>query len=186
MLQALIDVFSKDSDFKSITSGVHAGMREQLISGLSGSSRQILMAALHQDQQRPLLVVTHNMFSAQKIADDLQEALSSDQVLLYPANELVAAESAVSSPETLAQRIDVLVRCARGFRGIVVAPFSGVRRLLPAPEVMSDARIVLHDGGTLVLDAFLNRMIEMGYERVERVERRGEMSVRGGSSTSTQ
>lgn len=180
MLQALIDVFSKDSDFKSITSGVHAGMREQLISGLSGSSRQILMAALHQDQQRPLLVVTHNMFSAQKIADDLQEALSSDQVLLYPANELVAAESAVSSPETLAQRIDVLVRCARGFRGIVVAPFSGVRRLLPAPEVMSDARIVLHDGGTLVLEAFLNRMIEMGYERVERVERRGEMSVRGG------
>lgn len=180
MLQALIDVFSKDSDFKSITAGVNAGMREQLISGLSGSSRQILMAALHQDQQRPLLVVTHNMFSAQKIADDLQEALPSDQVLLYPANELVAAESAVSSPETLAQRIDVLVRCARGFRGIVVAPFSGVRRLLPAPEVMSDARIVLHDGGTLVLDSFLNRMVEMGYERVERVESRGEMSVRGG------
>ncbi|WP_339292095.1 transcription-repair coupling factor [Paenibacillus sp. FSL W8-0187] len=180
MLQALIDVFSKDSDFKSITAGVQAGMREQLISGLSGSSRQILMAALHQDQQRPLLVVTHNMFSAQKIADDLQEALSPDQVLLYPANELVAAESAVSSPETLAQRIDVLVRCARGFRGIVVAPFSGVRRLLPAPEVMSDARIVLHDGGTLVLDSFLNQMIEMGYERVERVESRGEMSVRGG------
>lgn len=112
MLQALIDVFSEDSDFKSIAAGVTAGMREQLISGLSGSSRQILLAALHQEQQRPLLVVTHNMFSAQKIADDLQEALSSDQVLLYPANELVAAESAVSSPETLAQRIDVLVRCA--------------------------------------------------------------------------
>lgn len=180
MLQALIDVFSKDSDFKSIAAGVGTGMREQLISGLSGSSRQILMAALHQDQQRPLLVVTHNMFSAQKIADDLQEALSPDQVLLYPANELVAAESAVSSPETLAQRIDVLVRCARGFRGIVVAPFSGVRRLLPAPEVMADARITLQDGGTLELDAFLNRMIEMGYERVERVESRGEMSVRGG------
>jgi len=180
LLQALIDVFSKDSDFKSIAAGVGTGMREQLISGLSGSSRQILMAALHQDQQRPLLVVTHNMFSAQKIADDLQEALSPDQVLLYPANELVAAESAVSSPETLAQRIDVLVRCARGFRGIVVAPFSGVRRLLPAPEVMADARITLQDGGTLELDAFLNRMIQMGYERVERVESRGEMSVRGG------
>lgn len=123
MLQALIDVFSKDSDFKSITAGVRAGMREQLISGLSGSSRQILMAAIHQDQQRPLLVVTHNMFSAQKIADDLQEVLSPEQVLLYPANELMAAESAISSPETLAQRIDVLVQCARGFRGVVVVPF---------------------------------------------------------------
>ena len=180
MLQALIDVFSEDADFKTIAAGTTAGMREQLISGLSGSSRQILMAALFQNQQRPLLVVTHNMFSAQKIADDLQEVLSPDQVLLYPANELVAAESAVSSPETLAQRIDMLHRCARGFRGIVVAPFSGVRRLLPAPEVMADARIVLNDGGTLELEVFLSRMIELGYERVERVESRGEMSVRGG------
>ncbi|MEK3732765.1 MULTISPECIES: transcription-repair coupling factor [Paenibacillus] len=180
MLQALIDVFSKDSDFQSISAGLRAGMKEQLISGLSGSSRQILMAALYQEQQRPLLVVTHNMFSAQKIADDLQDALSPDQVLLYPANELVAAESAVSSPETLAQRIDVLTRCARGFRGIVVAPFSGVRRLLPTPEAMAEARITLQDGGTLVLEQFLNKMIEMGYERVERVESRGEMSVRGG------
>ncbi|WP_054956721.1 transcription-repair coupling factor [Paenibacillus dakarensis] len=180
MLQALIDVFSEDSDFKSIAAGTSAGMKEQLISGLSGSSRQVMMAALFKNQERPMLVITHNMFSAQKIADDLQEILSPDQVLLYPANELVAAESAVSSPEALAQRIDVMHRCARGFRGIVVAPFSGVRRLLPAPEIMAEARITLNDGGTLTLDSFLNQMIEMGYERVERVESRGEMSVRGG------
>lgn len=118
MLQGLIEDFSKDTDFQSVTCGIAAGMKEQLISGLSGSARQIMLAALHEETQRPLLVVTHNMFSAQKMADDLQEALSPEQVLLYPANELVAAEAAVSSPETLAQRIDVLTRCAQGFRGL--------------------------------------------------------------------
>lgn len=125
MLQALIQAFSKDPDFGSITAGIKSGMKEQLVSGLSGSARQIMLAALHQEMNRPLLVVTHNMFSAQKIAEDLQEALSPDQVLIYPANELVAAEAAVSSPETLGQRIDVLVRCAQGFRGVVVIPFPG-------------------------------------------------------------
>ncbi|QCT00771.1 transcription-repair coupling factor [Paenibacillus algicola] len=180
MLQALIDVFSEDKDFQSITAGLASGMRDQLISGLTGSSRQVMIAGVMQNQQRPVLVVTHNMFSAQKIYDDLQEILSPEDVLLYPANELVAAESAVSSPEALAQRIEVLHRCARGFRGLVVAPISGVRRLLPAPEAMKDARILLQEGGLLALDAFLNQMIEMGYERVERVESRGEMSVRGG------
>ena len=129
---------------------------------------------------RPLLVVTHNMFSAQKIAEDLQEALSPDQVLIYPANELVAAEAAVSSPETLGQRIDVLVRCAQGFRGVVVIPFSGVRRYVPLPEVMANARILIKQGNTLQLDSFLLEMVKLGYERVERVESRGEMSVRGG------
>ena len=61
--------------------------------------------------------------------------LSPDEVLLYPANELVAAEAAISSPETLAQRMDVLIRLSQGFRGIVVVPFSGVRRYLPTQQV---------------------------------------------------
>ncbi len=43
------------------------------------------------------------------------ECLSPDEVLLYPANELVAAEAAISSPETLAQRMDVLIRLSQGF-----------------------------------------------------------------------
>ncbi|MDR0270137.1 transcription-repair coupling factor [Paenibacillus sp.] len=180
MLQALIEAFSKDADLHSVTDGIKAGMKEQLVSGLSGSARQMMLAALFEEVKRPMLIVTHNMFSAQKIAEDIQEALTPERVLLYPANELVAAESAVSSPETLAQRIDVLMKCAQGFNGIVVAPFSGVRRFLPTPEVMGSASIRIEDGGTLGVDDFMARMIEMGYERVERVESKGEMSIRGG------
>ena len=180
MLQALIDAYSKDSDFESIASGVRSGMKEQLISGLTGSARQVMIAALHKQLDRPMLVVTHNMFAAQKVADDLQEALSADQVLLYPANELIAAEAAISSPETLVQRIDVLLKCAKGFRGIVVIPLSGARRYLPSPEIIANAEITLQQGGTLELDSFLRGMVELGYERVERVETQGEMSVRGG------
>lgn len=181
MLQALIQAFSRDADFASMLAGVGAGMKEQLISGLSGSSRQVALAALHQETDRPLLVVTHNMFAAQKIAEDLQEALSPGQVLLYPANELVAAEAAVSSPETLAQRIEVLLQCSsQTFRGIVVVPYSGVRRFIPVPEEIAEAGMSIELGGTLELDAFLTHMVKLGYERVERVESRGEMSVRGG------
>ncbi len=180
MLHTLIETIAKDQDFGSIKDGILSGMKEQLVSGLSGSARHLLIAGLFHETQRPMLVVTHNMFHAHKIAEDLQEALSPEQVLLYPANELVAAESAISSPETLAQRLDVLTQCAAGFRGVVVVPFSGIRRYLPARETMADAKIVLKDGGTLELEAFLLRMVELGYERVERVESRGEMSVRGG------
>lgn len=180
MLQALIQAFSRDTDFATVVAGVHSGMKEQLISGLSGSSRQVMLAALQQETNRPLLVVTHNMFAAQKIFEDLQEALTPDGVLLYPANELVAAESAVSSPETLAQRIEVLLQCSRGYRGIVVVPYSGIRRYIPTPQAMAEAGIHITLGGTLELDAFLTNMVELGYERVERVESRGEISLRGG------
>jgi transcription-repair coupling factor (superfamily II helicase) len=179
-LKALIEAFSADRDFQTVVSGIQKGMREQMISGLAGSSRQVLIASLMQELDRPMMVVTHNMFAAQKIAEDLLECLSPEQVMLYPANELVAAEAAISSPETLSQRMDVLISLSRGYRGIVVVPFSGVRRFLPIRSVIAEARINLNVGETIPMETFLRRMVELGYERVDRVESQGEMSVRGG------
>jgi len=179
-LKALINAFAADTDVQSVISGIRKGMREQMISGLAGSSRQVLIAALQEDVERPMLVVTHNMFSAQKIAEDLQECLSSENVLLYPANELVAAEAAISSPETLAQRMDVLIKLSQGYRGIVVVPFSGVRRYLPISSVMAEAQVEVRVGQSLPIDAFLRQMTALGYTRADRVELRGDMSVRGG------
>lgn len=179
-LKALVQAFAADPDVQSIIAGVRKGMREQMISGLAGSSRQVLVAAVKDDLDRPLLVVTHNMYAAQKIAEDLQECISADDVLLYPANELVAAEAAISSPETLAQRMDVLIKLSEGFRGIVVVPFSGIRRYQPIKGVMSDAKILIKVGDTIELDGFLRQMTGLGYIRADRVESKGEMSVRGG------
>ena len=179
-MKALIEAFAADSDVQSVISGIRKGMREQMVSGLAGSSRQVFIAALEEALQRPMLIVTHNMFSAQKIVEDLQECLSAEQVLLYPANELMAAEAAISSPETLAQRMDALTKLSSGFRGIVVVPFSGVRRYLPIAGVMAEAELALKVGDTLPMEDFLRRMTSLGYTRGDRVESKGEMSVRGG------
>ncbi|MEI7027675.1 transcription-repair coupling factor [Paenibacillus sp. y28] len=179
-MERLIRAFSQDHDFQAVVSGVRAGMREQLVCGLTGSSKPVMVSALTKELDRPLLVVTHNMFAAQKLTEDLEECLPPGNVLLYPANELMVAESAVASPEMLAQRIDALSRLARGFRGIVVAPYAGLRRLLPPSAVFRQAEVTVQVGDTLEPEAFLRRLVELGYERVERVERKGEMSVRGG------
>jgi transcription-repair coupling factor (superfamily II helicase) len=179
-LQALIQAFSADPDLQSIVSGVRSGMREQLLSGLSGSSRQVMLAALYEELKQPLFIVTHNMFSAQKIFEDLVECLPADKVLLFPAQELLAAETAVASPEMLAQRIDALTKLASGFHGVVVVPYAGMRRVLPLKGLIAEAQIPIEVGQTLQLDDFIARMVGIGYERVERVEAKGEMSVRGG------
>lgn len=179
-MKRLIEAFAADRDIRSVMAGFENGMREQIVSGLAGSSRQVMIAAIRQETDRPVLVVTHNMFAAQKTAEDLQECLSQDQVLLYPANELMAAEAAISSPETLAQRMDVLFRLSQGYRGIVVVPLAGLRRFQPTKSFMAEAQIQLRVGDTLPMEEFLRRMVELGYERTDRVESRGEMSVRGG------
>jgi transcription-repair coupling factor (superfamily II helicase) len=179
-LQQLIKAYSADLDFQTIVSGFKSGMKEQLVSGLAGSSRQVMISALYEQLKQPIVILTHNMFAAQKIAEDLIECLSAEQVLIYPAQELMVTETAIASPELLAQRIDALTQLANGFRGIFIAPFAGLRKLLPLSQVYTDAQITIRVGDTLQIDDFLAEMTEIGYERVERVESKGEMSVRGG------
>lgn len=179
-MQALIQAFSADSDYQSIVAGLRKGMREQLVSGLTGSSKQVMIASLAADMQVPIFIITHNMFSAQKIMEDLVECMPEEEVLLFPSQEVIAAEAAAASPEMMAQRIEALTRLATGFRGVVVAPYAGVRKLLPNKEVFIDSQIQIRVGDTLELESFLLRMTELGYERVDRVESKGEMSVRGG------
>ncbi|MDQ1910946.1 transcription-repair coupling factor [Paenibacillus sp. GD4] len=179
-MQALIQAFSADTDFRSVVEGVRAGMREQLIAGLSGSSRQVMLAALQQELQQPLFIVTHNLFAAQKMFEDLVELVPREQVLLFPAQELLAAEAAIASPELLARRIDALTKLADGFRGIVVAPYAGMRRILPHRESIAAAKVEIKTGDSLQLEELVHRLVELGYERVERVENKGELSVRGG------
>lgn len=178
-MDQLLQAFSEDADFTSIVSGIRTGMKDQMIAGLTGSSRQVMVASLYRELQRPIIVITHNMFSAQKIAEDLNECAETE-VLLYPANELLIAESAISSPETLSQRIDVLSKLANGFRGIVVVPFAGARKFLPSKQMIAEAQIGIAVGDSFPLDTFVAKMSGIGYERVERVENKGEMSVRGG------
>lgn len=179
-MQALIQAFSQDADFRALVSGIRSGLREQLISGLAGSSRQVMIAALVQELNQPIVVLTHNMFAAQKITEDLIECLSDDQVMLFPAQELLAAEMAAQSPEMLGQRIDALTRLAAGFSGVLVVPYAGFRKILPPKAVFAEAQFQVKLGDVLQLDDFLRRMSFLGYERVERVETKGDMSVRGG------
>ncbi|WP_217597036.1 transcription-repair coupling factor [Cohnella sp. GbtcB17] len=179
-MKPLMNTLATDPDFQSVLAGLRGSMREQLVAGLSGSARQVMIAATVRELGRPVLVVTHNMFAAQKMAEDLQECLTAEEVLLYPANELIAAETAISSPETSARRMDVLLQLAEGFRGVIVVPFSGVRRFQPSKDTMASAFVTLKAGETLPMDEFLKRMIGLGYERVDRVEQKGHLSVRGG------
>ncbi|MBO8164877.1 MAG: transcription-repair coupling factor [Brevibacillus sp.] len=179
-MQVIINRLKEDPHYETIVAGLSRGLSEQLISGLAGSSRQVMMCALYQQVKRPLCVVTHNMFQAQKVFEDLSELVPDDQLLLFPANELIGSELAVASPEMLAQRIHVLNRLAQGFTGILVVPIAGLRRLVVPNRVWKDAQLTLKTGAELDVASFLEKLIELGYERVDMVERKGEMSVRGG------
>ena len=99
--------FAESKEYQAIKTGLNNGLKDQLIAGLTGSAKQVLFATLYQEENRPLIIVTHNLLQAQKVYDDLTELISNDQIFLYPANELTFIDIDAQSPETLGQRIHV-------------------------------------------------------------------------------
>ena len=103
-MNSLTSLFLKQEDVHSVIAGVEEGLKEQLIAGLSGSSRTVLTASVYEQMKRPIMLVTHNLLQAQKLYDDIVNLLSEKEVFLFPANELIAAElsiaqSRIKSPE---------------------------------------------------------------------------------------
>jgi transcription-repair coupling factor (superfamily II helicase) len=179
-LKGLKSLFLEQEDVNSIISGVQEGLKEQLIAGLSGSSRTVLTAAIYEQMKRPILFITHNLLQAQKLYDDIVNLLSEDDVFLFPANELIAAEMSIASPELKAQRIEALNHLSKRDKGIIIVPAAGLRKVIPPKSLWKKYQLSFKVGDDLDVTKVLNTFVKMGYVRSEMVSTPGEFSIRGG------
>jgi transcription-repair coupling factor (superfamily II helicase) len=179
-LLGLKDLFTSNSDVKTIINGLDGNLKEQLVAGLSGSARTVLISSIYSQLKKPQVVVTHNLYQAQKLYDDLVELISEDEVFLYPVNELIASEIGFASPELKSQRIEVLNYWCQKETGIIIVPVAGLRRLLPSREKWKNAQQFIQVGDEVSINELTNKLIQLGYERGSMVSTPGEFSVRGG------
>lgn len=110
MMKGIHSFIQSQKDIQTIIEGINSGLNEQLVAGLSGSARSLLVATLYQSVQRPILLVTHQLTQAQQLYDDLSEFIDEDEIFLYPVNELIATDLAIASPELKSERIESLTK----------------------------------------------------------------------------
>lgn len=177
---ALRHYFQSGNEFSSVINGVEAGLKEQLIAGLTGSARSLFIATLYERTKRPQLVVTHNLYQAQKVYEDLVELVGNEQVFLYPVNDLISSEIAIQSPELKAQRLQVLLHWMLDPKGIVVSPIAGIKRMIIPKSIWKRTLIELQVGEEIDIDRLLEQLVINGYSRANMVTAPGEFSMRGG------
>ena len=78
---------------------LESGKDQQLLTGLSGSARAVFINMLYNVRQKAMLIVAPNLLHAQKLTEDLVKLVGEDLVRLYPADELIAADISIASPE---------------------------------------------------------------------------------------
>ncbi|GAB2564062.1 transcription-repair coupling factor [Gracilibacillus alcaliphilus] len=176
----LKQALKQHDDVHSVIDGVASGLKEQFIAGLSGSARSVFATLLQESTNKKTLIVTHQLTQAQQLYDDIMEFAEHSHVYLYPVNELLASELAVSSPELLSQRIAALTQWLAHEEAILIAPVAALKRMLPPLSYWEQYQLTFEMGQILSIDQTLSRLVDMGYVRQDMADSPGEFSLRGG------
>ena len=156
-----------------------ASLRPLLVAALAGAGRPGGGAVT--------LAVTATAREAEELAAGLGSLLGEDQVGYFPAWETLPHERLSPRSDTSGQRLAVLRRLAHPDpsdvrSGPLVVVTTPVRSLLqPMVSGLGELTPVkLTAGETASMDDTIAQLVGIGYARVEMVERRGEIAVRGG------
>lgn len=151
----------------------------QLITGLAGSAKTLVMTSGFKEKNKKIVVAVPNLYYGNQLVEDFRNILSDEEVYLFPVDEVLSAEMAFSSPEARAERVAALNFLLTDQAGIIVVPVAGLRKYLPSKQTWQQAQLHWEIGGEIELDTLAQQLVLMGYERQSLVGKPGDFSIRG-------
>ena len=180
-LPGLLEAVQVDPYFASIADAVGAITRR--ITGPAGV--RPFVAATVAARDRPVLLVTATGREAEAAALSIGDLIGPDRVMVFPSWETLPHERLSPRADTVGRRLDVLRRLAHpeeypaGLPAVVVATVRSVIQPM-APDLGELIPVVVRVGDEIDLTDLVQRLVDLAYTRVEIVEKRGEIAVRGG------
>ncbi|HOK44143.1 MAG TPA: transcription-repair coupling factor, partial [Thermoclostridium caenicola] len=106
--------------------------------------------------------------------------LTGDRAVYLPGREIMLYDVEARSFEQTYDRITTLVRILKGDYDFVVTSAEALMHRLMPPRELARCRLELRTGGQAGIEDLEENLLEMGYERVDKVEGKAQYAVRGG------
>ena len=144
---------------------------------VSEASLPVVLAALHERLERSLVCLLPEDADARDAAEAAAWFLGEDAVGYLPSRGVRWESGLEPPPHLVGERARALAVLAQG--GLVCASAHAVAELLP-PAVARPVPLELEAGSEVGVEGLSEELALAGYERVERVDDRGQFAVRGG------
>jgi len=173
----LIELISQTPLIQKWHQSIEEKRQRQLITGLASSAKTLAIASAYRKFQQQIIVASPNLYYANQLAEDLMQV--TDDVYIFPVDEVLSAEMAFSSPEARTQRVLTLDALASNRPGIYILPAAALRKYLPTPEVWENKRFYWQIGTEINWEQIAQQLVLMGYRRESMIAKPGEFSIRG-------
>ncbi len=169
VLRPLLGLVRELEPYRQLVEAIKKG-ENLLCRGVLGPARPPVLAALAHDLSAPLLWVTPGQDAAERLYDDL--ALYGAPASLFPERDASLGVDPL--------RLELLDRLRNNEARVVVAPLRALLQKTLTADDLHRGKLDLRKGETTDLNILLEVLTAEGYTRVPMVERRGEISLRGG------
>src|SRR5207248_3982037 len=144
---------------------------------VSEAALPVVLASLHERLARPLVCLLPEDADARDAAEAAAWFLSDDVVGYMPARGVRWDSGLEPPPHLVGERARALDVLRRG--GLICASAHALSEAMPPADTRPDP-IALAAGAELGVEGLSALLANAGYERVERVDDRGQFAVRGG------
>ncbi|MCB2298046.1 transcription-repair coupling factor [Clostridium tagluense] len=169
----------KDSvQFKNIRTNMENENYPIGLYGLSESAKNYLVNGVYEQLDKSLLILTHSDVEAKNIYDDLSFYVN--DVYYFPTREVGFYNADAVSGDLRWERLKVMKKIMQKGKKIVITCIEALAATYIPIDLLQKYIFELSVGSTLNLKDFTEKLIQCGYERVERVDTKGQFSIRGG------
>ena len=166
----------------SMTDGLKAFRQKgkSVIYGLSGSQKSFLLSrAIPEEQVQSIIIVVHDKEHKELWERDLAFFWPNVQVLPFLITERVEFTTVARSLEGQGAQMRALSMLAWNRPIVVLATIEEATQYVVSPQYVISQSVHLEVSQSIERDELLEKLVKIGYERVDQVEQRGHFSVRG-------
>ena len=147
----------------------------RVISGLTSELNIFCVLKAFEESKKNVLVLVGSLYEANRLYKDL--LTHTNQVLLYPMDELPSIVALATSPELKINRLETLDKIKSDNHFIIVTNLLGFIKKIPNYKENSEFKIKV--GSLIKRNDFLSIIEKYGYKRESIVTSTGEYAVRG-------
>ncbi len=126
-----------------------------------------------------IFVVLPSLYLAQKYYDRLLGFVEEEDVLFFPADELISAEMVAATGDFLFERIQTIYTLLSEQKKIVIMNLHAAIKYELPKEVWTSSIFTVKKGMMIDINDLLIRLVRLGYEPVYTITKTGEFSRRG-------
>ena len=191
----LVSEYSPQGDqpraIAELVSGLHAGEKDQVLLGVTGSGKTFTMAKVIAELNRPALILAHNKTLAAQLYHEFKQFFPNNAVEYFvsyydyyqpeayiPAGDLYIEKESTINDELDKLRLSATRSLFERRDAIIVSSVSCIYGL-GSPEAYYGMLLLLEKGQKIKREDITRRLVEILYERNDVDFRRGTFRVRG-------